>query len=121
MPAPPILVTGAAGFIGVEVSEEDSVDAGGRDRGGETGPPGLCKSRDRAATQPPIALVVRNTTGARTTYVVGPGTINFEIVKSAADWSIPMTMYTPIAMLMLTSQSRLRSEDQTMDGTERQA
>jgi hypothetical protein len=32
-----------------------------------------------------------------------------------------MAMYTPIAMLMLISQSQLRSQDHTIDGTERQA
>jgi hypothetical protein len=71
--------------------------------------------------QPPIELVARNTTGARATYVVWCGASNLEMVKSAANLSIPMTMYTPIAMLMLISQSRLRSQDPTIDGTERQA
>jgi hypothetical protein len=42
------------------------------------------------------------------------------MVRSAAYARISMTMYTLIAMLMLMRQSRLRSEDQTMDGTERQ-
>src|SRR4029077_12457976 len=77
--------------------------------------------RIREATQPPIAVVVRNTTLARTTWVVCSGATNFEIVKSAANLSIPMTTYTPIAMLMLISQSWFRSVDQTMDATERQA
>jgi hypothetical protein len=39
----------------------------------------------------------------------------------AANWDISMTMYTPSAMLILIRQSRLRSQDQAMDGTERQA
>src|SRR6202050_4238868 len=77
--------------------------------------------RIRAATQPPIEVIVRNTTGARTTYVIGRGATNLEMVESAANSSILMTMYTPIAVLMLISQSRLRSADPTIDGTERQA
>ncbi len=81
----------------------------------------VARRRMRAATQPPIALVVRNKIGARMTYVVGFGATNLEIVKSAANVSILMTRYTPIAMLTLISQSRLRSEDQNIDGTERQA
>jgi hypothetical protein len=66
-------------------------------------------------------VAVRNTTGARTTYVAGCGAIHFEMVSSAACSRISMMMYTLIAMLILMRQSRLRSEDHTMDGTERQA
>src|ERR1035438_9468911 len=76
--------------------------------------------RIRAATQPPIAVVVRNTIGARPTRVAGSGETTFEIIKSAANFSVPMRMYTPIAMLTVMKQFPLRSEDQTMDGTERQ-
>jgi hypothetical protein len=45
---------------------------------------------------------------------------NFESIKSATNFSVPIKMYTPIAMLMLINQFPLRIEDQTMDGTERQ-
>jgi hypothetical protein len=76
--------------------------------------------RIRAAMQPLIEVVARKTTGARTTSVIGRGATNFEMAKSAASLSVPMTMYTPIAMLTLISQSR-RSQDHIIDGTERQA
>jgi hypothetical protein len=77
--------------------------------------------RIRAATQPLIELAARNRTGARRTYVDGWGATNLEMAKSAASFSPPMTMYTPVAMLKLISQSRLRNEDPTIDGRERQA
>src|ERR1035437_4086707 len=56
--------------------------------------------RIRAATQPPIALAVRNTTDARTTYVVGCGATHLEMVRSAAysKWVAPQpTTYVVLA------------------------
>src|ERR1700691_2296614 len=42
-------------------------------------------------------------------------------MKSAANLSIPMTTYTPVAALALISQSPVRNDDPTMNGIERQA
>ena len=46
---------------------------------------------------------------------------NFVIMKSAANLSIPMTTYTPVATLAPISQSPVRNDDPKMNGIERQA
>src|ERR1700691_219584 len=76
--------------------------------------------RIRAAAQPPIDVVARNTIGARTMYVVWPGATSFWIIKSAANLSTTMTTNTPPATFVRMSQSPARSDDPTMKGIERQ-
>jgi hypothetical protein len=80
----------------------------------------VASRRILATTQPPIAVVTRNTTGARTTRVVSPGAISFEIAVPAENLRIAIAMYTLKATINLGSQSPLRNKDQMSDGTERQ-